>query len=102
MPREIQPHLPVTLGVFGPVLAYLDVDEQMDRPFQNFRQLLASGDRDGLDGFAALAEDDLLLAVTFDENGLLDAGGAVLLVLPLVGLDGRGIGQLVVEAHEHF
>ena len=52
---------------------------------------------DRLDGLAALAEHDLPLALALDEDRLLDAHRAVLALLPLVGLDRRVVGQLLVQ-----
>ena len=51
---------------------------------------------------AALADDDLLLAVALDEDGLLDLDRAVLLLRPALGLDRRGVGQFLVEALEEL
>ena len=59
--------------------------------------VLAGGRADRLDRAPALAEHDLAVALAGDEDRLLDAGRAVGLVLPLVGLDRRLIGQFVVQ-----
>ena len=53
---------------------------------------------DELHRLAALAEHDGLLAVTLDIDHLADLDGAVLALLPALGLNGGGIGQLLVQA----
>src|SRR5208282_5277279 len=55
-----------------------------------------------LDGLAALADDDFLLAFAGDVNSLLHPRGAVGLVLPQFGFDGGLIGQFVVQPFEQF
>ena len=60
--------------------------------------LLARQLADELDRLAALAEHDGLLAVALDIDHLVDLDGAVLALLPGLGLDGGGIGQLLVQA----
>ena len=62
-----------------------------------FADVLAGRRADRLDRPPALAEHDLAVALAGDEDRLLDASGAVGLFLPLLGLDGRLIGQLVVQ-----
>ena len=64
--------------------------------------VVAGGLADRFDGGASLAEHDLPLALALDEDGLLDADGAVLLLHPAVGLDRGAVGQLVVQALVDF
>ena len=61
-------------------------------------ELETGGFADGLDGLAAFADDDALLALALDEDRLIDPDRAVLLLFPGFGDHGRGIGQLVVQA----
>ena len=60
--RVFQPHLAVALGVVAPFLADLDEEEQVHRHLEHLHQLLAGFGADRLDGLAAGAEDDLLVA----------------------------------------
>src|SRR6202050_4284479 len=62
-----------------------------------FHDVLARRRADRLDRAAALAEHDLAVALAGDEDRLLDAGRPVGLVLPLISLDRRLIGQFVVQ-----
>src|SRR3984957_6975739 len=94
---EVEPHRPVTLGVVEPALAHLDVQEEMHGRAVCFTDVFARRRADRLDGAPALAEYDLAVALAGDEDRLLDAGRPVGLVLPLIGLDGRLIGQFVVQ-----
>src|SRR6185312_15297516 len=67
--RELDAHLAVALGIVGPVLAHLDEEEEVDGLLGERGDLLPRGDGDALDGLAALADDDLLLALALDIDG---------------------------------
>src|SRR3546814_14517344 len=54
------------------------------------------------DGLAALAEADRLVLLPADVDDLLNARRAVLEVFPALGLDGQGIGKLLVQVQEQF
>src|SRR6185312_10721169 len=84
---KIQPDFPVMLGLFRPVLAHLHEQEQVNAPAQQFLQLGARQFADLLDGRAALAQHDRLLAVALDIDHLVDADRSVLALLPLLGFD---------------
>ena len=75
------------LALFGPVLAHLDEQEQMDAAAEQFFQLLARQFADRLDGRAALAQHDRLLAVALDIDHLVDLHRAVLALFPFLGFD---------------
>ena len=55
------------------------------------------GAADGLDRLAALAQHDALVARAADIDDLVDAGRAVLALLPALGLDGELIGDFLVQ-----
>src|SRR3954453_15028137 len=95
--RKLEPHLAVALGIVGPVLAHLDEQEEVDLGLGDLGDVAAGRLADRLDGLAALAQDDLPLALALDEDRLLDAHRAVVARLPLVGLDRRAVGQLLVQ-----
>src|ERR1700722_2049758 len=90
--REVQPHRPVALRVVKPFLAHFHMQEEMHRRAMSFADVLTRRGADRLDRAAPLAEHDLAMALAADEDRLLDAGGAVGLFLPLLGLDCRLIG----------
>src|SRR5262245_30095316 len=69
----------------------------MNFAVQRLGEFLACQRGDRLDGTTIFAETDLLLSFALDVDGLLDAGRAVLQPLPVGGLNGRGIGQFVME-----
>src|SRR3546814_18672638 len=85
----VEPHRAVALGVVGPLLAHLHVQEQVDLAFEQLLQLGAGGFADGADLAAALAEDDGALAVALDEDHLADAHVAIVELLPRLGLARR-------------
>src|SRR5262245_3505627 len=91
--RELQPHLAVALRVVAPAFADLHKQKQVHRLLDHLGDLAASLGADRLDGLAALAEHDLTLTLSFDEDRLLDAYGTVLALLPARGLDGRLVWQ---------
>src|SRR4051794_1025052 len=91
--RELQPHLAVTLRIVAPVLANLHEDEEVHGAFRDLGDSPAGRLADGLDGLAALAENDLALAVTPPDPGLPDADRPVWAPLPLVRLDSGLVGQ---------
>src|ERR1700722_10264066 len=95
--RKVEPHRPVALGVVEPLLAHFHMQEEMHRRAMGFGDVLAGGGADRLYRPSALAEHDLAVALAADEDRLLDAGRAVRLFLPLLGLDRRLIGQFVVQ-----
>ena len=70
------------------------MQEEMDRALDQLRDFLAGQAPDLLDGRAAIAEDDALVAVARDEDDLFDARRSVLEVLPVLGLDRQLVGQL--------
>src|SRR5262245_45100991 len=82
--RKREPQVPIARRVVAPAFAHLHEQEQVHRPLEQLRQLLARLRRHLLDHAAALAQHDALLAVALDEDGLLDAD-AVLLLLPRRG-----------------
>src|SRR5262249_59282967 len=90
----------VALAVLGPILLDPHVQEEVDPAPELALELRPRPRADLLDPLAALAEHDRLLAWALHEDGLLDADAAVLALLPLVGLDGGGVGQLVAELQE--
>src|SRR6185312_5459790 len=71
LPRKLQPHLAIALGIVAPVFAHLHEQEQMHLLFQHFANLLARGLPDRLDRLALVAEQDLLLAVALQIDHLL-------------------------------
>ena len=82
----------------GTVLAALALKELE----HHRRDLGARGGADRLDGLAALAEHDFALAVALDIDRLLDAHRAVLEFLPDLGLDGRLVGQFLMQPQIKF
>src|SRR5689334_6092433 len=100
--REIQAHFAEAFRVVAPVFAYLHEQEEMNVLLKDFGELAARCRRDRLDGFATLAKRDLLLAVAFDIDDLLDAYRAVFALFPLLGLDMRGIGKFLMQAQEEL
>ena len=55
-----------------------------------------------LDGLAMSTDHDLLLAVALDVDGLLDTDAAVAQLLPLRGLNGQAVRQLVMQPDEQL
>src|SRR5262249_36898474 len=55
---------------------------------------------DFLDLAAAFAEDDRFLAVAHHMDRLRDADAAVVALLPFLGLDEGGVGELLMELQE--
>ena len=74
----------------------------MHRPFQDLGDILARRHGNRLDGLAAGAEHDALLAVAGDIDRLFDADRTVLHLFPLLGLDSGFIWQFVVDAQEQL
>src|ERR1700722_19337441 len=91
--REVEPHGTVALGVVEPLLAHLDVQEEMHGRAMGFGNVLAGGRADRLDRAPALAEHNLAVALAADEDRLLAPGRPDGLLLPLLRLDRRLIGQ---------
>ena len=69
----------------------------MDAAVEHALELGAGAGADRLDPLPAFAEHDRALARPLDIDHLLDAHAAVRPVLPLLGLDRRGVGQLVMQ-----
>ncbi len=69
----------------------------MDPALQQALELGAGAGADRLDPLTAFAEHDRPLAGPLDIDHLLDAHAAVAPVLPALGLDRRGVRQLVVQ-----
>ncbi len=69
----------------------------MDAAAEHFLQLGARQLADLLDGGAALAQDNRLLAVALDVNRLVDLHRAVRPIFPLFGFHRGGVGQLVMQ-----
>src|SRR5215472_4203565 len=96
----VEPHRGVALAVVGPALAHLDEEEEVDAAVELLLELGAGAGADALHLAALAAEHDRLLALALDEDRLRDLDAAVLELLPSLGLDGRGVGQLVMELEE--
>src|SRR5947209_32032 len=73
------------------------MQKQMHRPPEVTRDLFASSGTDSLQAPAALPDYDCFLAVALDDYLLADHGRSIWPVLPSLGLDRRGIGQLFVQ-----
>src|SRR5665213_2476289 len=97
---EIQAHRFVAFAIVFPALAHLDAQEKMNPALEQFLQLGAGALADTLYLLAALADHDRLLAVAHDMDDLGNLDAAVGEFLPAFGLDGRGIGQLLVQLQE--
>src|SRR5260221_13268083 len=93
----IQPHRVVALAILGPAFPHLDEEEEVDAVAEQALELEPGAAADALDLAAFVAEHDRLLPAALDSDGLADLDAAVLELLPRFGLDGRGIGQLVME-----
>src|SRR5690606_18549347 len=89
---KFQTHLAVTLRVVAPVLPHLHEQEEMHLLFEHVGDLLAGGFAYGANRAPLFAQNDLLLAIAFHIDHLLDANRAVFLLLPFLGLDMGGIG----------
>ncbi len=94
---KLQTHFAIALGIIAPAVAHLHEQEQVHRLTDDLGDLLARIGADRLDGRPALAEHDLALAFTLDENRLLDANGLVLALGPAVGFDGGLIRQFLMQ-----
>src|SRR5690242_2833356 len=86
-PGEFKSHFAVAIGIFTPILAHLDEQEEMNGLANDIGQLLARFRANCLDRCTALAEHDLPLAFALDENRLLDADRFVLALGPAIGLN---------------
>src|SRR6266567_4480373 len=96
--RKLQPHLAVTFRIVAPAPAPLHEEEQMHGVFYNCDNVAPRLGADRLDGLATLSQYDLALALALDIDRLFDPDRAVLELLPLIGLNRRLIGQLLVQA----
>src|SRR5690606_16207983 len=94
---EVEPHLGIARAVLLPVLAHLHLQEEMHGSAEELSDLAPRLAPDRLDSLAALAEDDPLVAVAGDVDHLVDAGGPVLPLLPVLGLHRQLIGKFLVE-----
>src|SRR6187397_293513 len=94
---KLQTHLPVTLGVIAPAVAHLHEQEQVHLLLDDVGKLALRRLADRLDRLPGLAEHDLLLAIAFDIDGLLDADRTVLALGPALGLDRGLIRQFLVQ-----
>src|SRR5690606_17974275 len=93
----VQPHFLVDFAAFGPALVHFDVQEQVHRHAEHLGQFFACRLADRLDPRASLTEHDRLLAVTADDDLLVDLDAAVFAGLVALGTYRAVVGQLVVE-----
>src|SRR5258705_2147715 len=95
--RELQPHLPIALLIITPAFAHFHEQEQVHPLLDHLGDLAASLGADRLDGLPAIAEHDLTLTLSFDEDRLLDSHRAVLALLPARSFDRRLVRQFLVQ-----
>jgi len=67
-----------------------------------FHDLFASGRADGFQHATLLTNNDLLLTIARDKDGLLNARRAIGHFFPLIRFDGDLIGQLIMQTLENF
>ena len=72
----------------------------MDTTIEHMLELGAGAGADCLDPLSALTKDNRALAGPLDINRLLDPHTAVRPVLPVFGLNCRGVGKLLVQLEE--
>src|SRR5205823_457394 len=73
---------------------------QVDPPFEHAFELGTGPRTDALDPFPAFAEHDCALTRPLHVDDLPDADAAVRPVVPLLGLDRRGVGKLIMQLQE--
>src|SRR5262245_28969864 len=95
--RKLEADLAIALRVIAPALAHLDEQEQVNRLADHVGNVAPGLCADPLDGVTGLAEHDLALAFALDVDRLLDPHRAVLELLPGLRLDGRLVGQFLVQ-----
>src|SRR5579862_9474906 len=95
---EVQPDAGVELTRLGPVFLDLDGEKEVHGPSEHLAELGSRRLADPPERLAALAEHDRALALALDVYGLLDAKRLALGFGEGSGLNGGGVGQLVVQA----
>ena len=98
---EIESHFPVAFWVVEPVLAHLDEQEQVDPLPQDSLELVPRRLAQCLELLTLLADQDGLLAIAQDVDGLVDPHlAAVRRLGPALSLDRDAVGQLLVQSVE--
>src|SRR5262249_23115857 len=93
---KVEAHLAVALGIFAPMFANLDEQEEVHRSARDLGNLLACRRADLLDGLALGAEHDHALALARHIDRLFDPDSAVLQFLPVRSLHRELIGQFLM------
>src|SRR6185437_16144457 len=86
-----------TFAILGPFGRHAHKEEKVHAPLKQLFELGARGSADLLHLRPALAEHDRFLALALDMDDLADLDAAIRALFPLLGLDSRRIGQLLMQ-----